>query len=346
MIIFQDGLAICPLRIFIFFGLTISLCKAQLHEIYQTLSNAAAIKMQDGVYSHDKEIRLVQHFSGACRAARALMLKPSPGSKLLMSLDDTDLASCRRLRTSKGGWLSLLFLNTLILVFLFGDFGQDLFNSLFFSWVWSGFMMFNYLFLSLNDLVFIIFWSTIGFIVANRLGFFDDLKKKYIVQQLYINEGTNIQNKVKSWKILSQKFSVRLLIRKVIQIAVVFYDSCTKKRKRLLGKKCNIWKNLNQHYSNSDMGPQFENNRILDEGIEFPDSISTIMLKGFSVKWWDEKTPAISDVVARQFSKNKKYLNYNNHDDSSSSDSELENISKTHFIEGDLVFNTDGRISV
>jgi hypothetical protein len=121
----QDGLAICPFKIFIFFGITINSCKAQLHDIYQTLSNVAAVNMQDGS-TYDKEIRLIQHFSGACRAARALMLKPSPGTKLLMSLDDTDLASCRRLRKSKAGLVAFLFLVTPILVYFLGDFGQDL----------------------------------------------------------------------------------------------------------------------------------------------------------------------------------------------------------------------------
>ena len=102
-------------------------------------------------------------------------------------------------------------------------------------------------------------------------------------------------------------------------------------------------------------------NKKFDKIIEFPDSISTIMIKGFSVKWRDEKT-VISNVVTKQLSKmnslrsnsfkNKSFLNksYQNitytHHHEDDCDDKVENIPKTHIIEGGLVFHTDGGISV
>ena len=296
---FKDGLAICPLRIFIFFGLTVSLCKPQLRDIYQTLSNIAAVKMQDG-FKLNHEFRLVQHFSGSCRAARALMLSSSPGARLLMSVDDIDVTNCRRLRNTKIGWVAFICLCTPILISFLGELGGEFGISFFIPTIWTSFSIANTFFLAFNSGLFISFWVIVGLILLNKLGCFDKYKKELMIY----DEFKFINKTWKRCKNVSQKFRSMLSIKKpFLMIKSFFYYSCSRKIK-LSDSKKNIWKNINREYYNHGLVLKQSNLEAIniktlktfDATVELPEMVSSMIPKGFS-SCWGKKKDTLSHLI-------------------------------------------------
>jgi hypothetical protein len=126
--IIQDLFVCIPLKIFVLHGLIMKQLRPQLKQVYHTLSNIAASKLQS---EKADETQIVQHISGACRAAAQNPELPS--SALLGSVEDVDFITCRRSRKSK---ISFLAVAVIMLLWerplaklgwkcLFLQFGQD-----------------------------------------------------------------------------------------------------------------------------------------------------------------------------------------------------------------------------
>ena len=269
-----------------------SLCKPQLRDIYQTLSNIAAVKLQDGFILED-EFRLVQHFSGACRAARALMLSSSPGARLLMSVDDIDVANCRRLRNTKIGWIAFLCLCTPILISFLGEFGGEFGISFFIPIMWTLFSVANTFFQEYSNGLFITFWMIVGIFLLNKLGYFDKLKKELMIY----DEVKYINKTWKRCKTASRIFISILSIRKMIRMLKKIINCVIKSNDKLKFSKRTIWKNINREYYNhglvikqSDLESiNLKSLKSFDRIKEFPEIISSLMINGFLSKWGRNK---------------------------------------------------------
>jgi len=277
----------------------VSLCKPQLREIYQTLSNIAAVKMQDG-FTLNHEFRLVQHFSGSCRAARALILGSSPGARLLMSVDDIDSASCRRLRNTKIGWVAFICLCTPVLVSFLGEFGGELGISFFIPTIWTSFSIANTYFLAFNSGLFIFFWIIVGLILLNKLGLFDRIKK-----ELKIYDEFKFINKTwKRCKNASQKFRSILSIKKLFRIVKSSFYHIYSRKIKLKDSKKIIWKNINREYYNHGLVIKQSNLEVLnmkvlktiDSITDFPEMVSSVISKGFS-SHWEKKKDTLSYLI-------------------------------------------------
>jgi hypothetical protein len=133
-----------PCRIFIVHGIIVQKLRPQLKQIYQvlhTLLYSGKRKKSHG------EIRLVQHTSAACRAARASPLCHLEVAHLLQRIDDTDLSLCRYKRLSKLldiGPLAYLFLWVPSKLKDWPDIFRQVSLDLFLPAFWCTFLLANY----------------------------------------------------------------------------------------------------------------------------------------------------------------------------------------------------------
>jgi len=103
----QDWFMIQPMTIFMVYVLGVELSRPQLKAIYRTLNEVATSYIQD---SADKsgELRVVQHVSGACRAARMQATRNLASATILRQIDDLDVLKCRQNRHFKMGIVAFL----------------------------------------------------------------------------------------------------------------------------------------------------------------------------------------------------------------------------------------------
>jgi len=284
----QDGLAISPLRIFIFCGLTITLAKPQLRDVYNTLINVASVKLQDG-FKLGNSLRLVQHFSGACRAARASVRTKQPGARILMSLDDVDIVQCRRLRDTKIGWLPFIILLTPMIMAALGEFGSEMGIGFFLPIVWSMFTVSQEALMTSFQSIFITLWCFIGIYILHCWGVFDDF---YTSIEIY-DEVKFIKKSyfrtVSRLKHFRKNIGPSYIYRKVKEFLRIFL------RKNLLSFNSQheeLWKNFNRH--NDFQGKIMSSNRLevisrkinsYSYDVEFPESVQRLVVKSFSLNW-------------------------------------------------------------
>lgn len=289
----QDGLAICPIRIFIFFGLTMSLCKPQLREIYHVLRNVATVKMQDGFHL-SSELRLVQHFSAACRAARANMTTPQPGARLLMSLDDSDVMDCRRLRDTGIGYVAACCLCTPIVMSFMGEFGGEFGLGMFMPIIWTAFAICNNILFGFTSAGFYIFWFSVCVWIANKLGYLEGLKAELQIYDEYRFVCRQIRRVRKAYVYTKSLMSLKLLFK-----TLKTYVHSMIRTPRLHSGKARIWMNINRHIVLRDAAVMTaqQHDELMEKEVRamqskkeqqqvtFPEGINNMAVKSFLAGW-------------------------------------------------------------
>ena len=148
----------------------IELARTHLEKIKSHLCEISLRKMNTTFSADDTEdVRLVQHFSPACRAARTTALLHLPSSQLLMRLDDVDVVKLRECSTHKSP--SVIFKAiSLFLECLPKPWIQDLVLNLLLPILWSGFISAWYLLYKNERLAFsIVVWAVSASIVLYGL---------------------------------------------------------------------------------------------------------------------------------------------------------------------------------
>jgi len=137
-VILQDIFVNEVIIILITHVLVIESLRTQLKDIYHTLNKVMnekiKLKNQNNINVNvneneneneneiiDADVRVVQHLSGSCRAARSEGLCDLPSAQLLMRLDDKDAAACRHAREIKLGKLALISLMIPVLLIALGN---------------------------------------------------------------------------------------------------------------------------------------------------------------------------------------------------------------------------------
>jgi len=172
--IIQDLFVCIPLKLFIVHGLMLKSLRPQLKQVYHTLANVAATKMQ--VYDENSkedvrdESQVVQHISGACRAA--VQVPELPAAALLMSMDDSDLINCRRTRNSKVGTLAFVLIMIPLTFALLGETLGEFAMETFIPTIWCGFLI-------ANDMLLQISWMLLAVVYLSFL-FYLYVLYKYI----------------------------------------------------------------------------------------------------------------------------------------------------------------------
>ena len=149
--VIQDLFVCIPLKLFIIHGLMLKSLRPQLKQVYHTLANVAATKMQDEPSSNRDESQVVQHVSGACRAAA--QVPDLPAAALLMSMDDSDYINCRRSRNSKVGTIAFILIMIPVTFALLGETLGEFAMETFIPTLWCGFLIGNDMLLQISWLL-------------------------------------------------------------------------------------------------------------------------------------------------------------------------------------------------
>jgi hypothetical protein len=138
------------LQIFIVNVVVIEALRPQLRRIYFALntvivSKMADLKTTDRLQGYRDNLRVVQHMSAACRAARK---HPDlPASQLLMRVDDNDAALCQHNREISFGWFMSVVIAIPTLLALSHESVQQGIMDIIFPTLWCCFLLGNaYLF--------------------------------------------------------------------------------------------------------------------------------------------------------------------------------------------------------
>jgi hypothetical protein len=94
----QDVFFIQPIKILIFEILAMEIMRPQLQSIQTTLIDVACTSINLDTKCDmriGRDVRIVQHTSGACRASKFGNIEHLPGARILHSLDDMHAQRCK-----------------------------------------------------------------------------------------------------------------------------------------------------------------------------------------------------------------------------------------------------------
>ena len=134
------------LQIFIVNVVVIEVLRPQLRRIYFALNTVIVSKMTDVVSTDRRQgkrenLRVVQHMSASCRAARK---HPElPAAQLLMRVDDNDAALCQHNRDISLGWLMSMIIVIPTLLALSHETIQQGIMDIIFPTMWCCFLLGN-----------------------------------------------------------------------------------------------------------------------------------------------------------------------------------------------------------
>jgi ABC-type multidrug transport system fused ATPase/permease subunit len=134
--------------------------RPQLQQIYDVLAQILETRWSHD-YFQSTDIRVIQHLSPACRAARVPSLNDLAASKLLGLVDDKDIVLCRskRLTTWKEvGFFSYLTLFLPSFIHDGNEIVQKTFLDLIFPVFWMFFFLANYFMYSVSLILLIVFY--------------------------------------------------------------------------------------------------------------------------------------------------------------------------------------------
>ena len=159
-ILLEDFFITQMIRAILVHGLAISYCKPQLLQIYHLLKKIASCKILKQDVVHD-DIRVVQHFSGTCRAARRELIRELPAAQLLMQIDDNDMKQCHDIRRTKLIWWQVALISIPLFFGFAGDQVQEFAFDMVINVTWGMLLILHALLLQVIN-----FWIIIGVYLA------------------------------------------------------------------------------------------------------------------------------------------------------------------------------------
>jgi len=153
----QDLLVNQIIQIYVIHVLTIELLRPQLKTINHVLnhvmvSKAARARVKGSHQQRHGVSDIVQHVSGACRAARDSSLANLPSARLLMNVDDRDVQLCRKVRSQKMGMGAFILMGVVAVLAVSNDFVTTLLLELVIPTLWCFFLLLNSIVVGINYL--------------------------------------------------------------------------------------------------------------------------------------------------------------------------------------------------
>ena len=147
-VLLQDVCVNETMQIFIVHVVAIEAMRPQLRRIYATLNSilkekAASVLGDEMLNESLDKVRVVQHLSAACRAARHPDVVHLPSAQLLLRVNDYDAAICRDEKGSRLGCLTLAILAVPTALALSHESVQDCFLDVLLPTLWSCFCIAN-----------------------------------------------------------------------------------------------------------------------------------------------------------------------------------------------------------
>ena len=240
-----------PLKIFVVHILVVCSIRPQLRQIFNVLMNASLLKIKSGLSDDEgaskkltayKDIRVVQHFSAACRAARKHHISHLPTSQLLMQLGDYELSLCREMRYSA---LSI-FVVTLISIPAILAFAspqvQDVFLDIVIPAVWNTFLLVNALMLAVSPGLLVAPYLVLFLYMTYRLYLLRRVRRKYL------RPTSKAHSSTRGWRGRGNKNSGSHspdVLRFVDYFVLTLHNVLPKKKKSALSSTDLLWRNMN-----------------------------------------------------------------------------------------------------
>jgi hypothetical protein len=122
----QDIFCIAPIRVFIMYVIAMTSIKPQLRHMHRILHIIAMNYVQDKLPDNYEVVKVVQHFSPACRAARMHVSVDLAAGEILRALDDKDANDCHRANDVGLSMVVLAFIAIPIFVGVLTETGGDI----------------------------------------------------------------------------------------------------------------------------------------------------------------------------------------------------------------------------
>ena len=167
----QDVMVCECIKLLVMFCLAPMNARPQLQVIRRVINDAALTFVQQGA-GDDRDVRVVQHFSPACRAAHLGGVNTLAASAILRNLTDADLERCREFKNFSVSILLLVFIMFFAVVALLGEAVFDQLVDIINNVCWNGFVMANGQFYMANPLGLFFLWGATGCCVLYYFGVF------------------------------------------------------------------------------------------------------------------------------------------------------------------------------
>ena len=192
LIIIQEVFVNQPIKIFVIHVLVISLVRPQLRQIFSVLKHFSLSRLdnyfhsnsilgnndeQDHIYT---DVRVVQHLSAACRAARTNGASQLPSSKLLMQLGDYEIAMCREMRFSALNFMIVFIIGVPALIAFTNEQIQNMFVDLMIPAAWNAFLLVNILMLAISPGLLVAVYLVICAFILYKFYLLRRVRKKYL----------------------------------------------------------------------------------------------------------------------------------------------------------------------
>jgi hypothetical protein len=143
----------------------------KLRRIYHGLNNIASTRLPFNINEAHDEVRVIQHFSGACRAAKSEAANGLKAAELLNAIDDIDEDKFRVPFYHMAA--ARLLVMIAIPVLLVAAKLRDLFVSVIVPPVWSFFAIGNFFFYNTSSIGFISVYGFVFLFLTYQFGVFD-----------------------------------------------------------------------------------------------------------------------------------------------------------------------------
>ena len=184
----QDVMVCECIKLLVMFFLAPMNARPQLQVIRRVINDAALTFVQQGA-GDDHDVRVVQHFSPACRAAHLGGVNTLAAAAILRSLTDADLERCRAFKNFTVSMILLGFIIFFAVVALSGEAFFDQLVDVINTVCWNGFVMANSIFYTSTPSGLIILYIVTGSCVLYYFGVFTPSIEK--IRDLYAQYSRN-----------------------------------------------------------------------------------------------------------------------------------------------------------
>ena len=184
----QDVMVCECIKLLVMFCLAPMNARPQLQVIRRVINDAALTFVQQGA-GDDHDVRVVQHFSPACRAAHLGGVNTLAAAAILRSLTDADLERCRAFQNFTVSMILMTFIIIFAVVALLGEAFFDQLVDVINTVCWNGFVMANSVFYTSTPSGLIILYIVTGSCVLYYFGVFTPSIEK--IRDLYAQYSRN-----------------------------------------------------------------------------------------------------------------------------------------------------------
>lgn len=172
-VLFQEIVLNELLGIYIMNVLVMDSIRPQLQVIYDVLNNILYTKICQQIDVTPGVIRLCQHLSGACRAARHPKVNSLPASQLLLRIDDSDIKRFHATHGLELGWILVVLVSIPTALNFLYDSVQDIMYAIFVPSVWWATIYSNIILYRYAPYILYIIYGAVGLCIlnANRIRF-------------------------------------------------------------------------------------------------------------------------------------------------------------------------------